>query len=98
MAPILGPVTGTGPRTFRLTARRAMGFYLSCLAYSGRPSLIWLYSDIATTNVMCEGPGLTPVDGVVFKPVRREIGTRATLRVAAPPGTTWQLRVDGSQP
>jgi hypothetical protein len=96
-SPIVGPVTGTGPRTFTVTVRRAMGVQLSCLAYSGRAPWIWINSALTPADVKCQAPGGTATGGALYRPPRDEIGTRVTLRVAAPPGTTWLLRVDGSR-
>jgi hypothetical protein len=94
MAAILGPVTGTGPRTITITARHRLRYTLSCL---GR-HVVWLRAtpNIAGFAIQCDDGGV--FGGGTSTTPGREVGARVSLRIAAPSGTTWELRVDGSPP
>lgn len=93
-SPVLGPVTGTGPRTFTITARHLLSYQVGCL---GR-RLVWLRTTptIMGFAVQCyDGGGVFA--GESSTTPRDEEGARITVHVDAPPGTTWLLRVDGSR-
>jgi hypothetical protein len=94
MAAILGPVTGTGPRTITITARHRLHFTLGCL---GRHMVSLLATPkIAGFAVQCDDGGV--FGGAIVNTPGREIGAKVSLRIVAPSGTTWELRVDGSRP
>lgn len=90
-APILGPITGAGPRTFTITGRHLMSYQIGCL---GR-HVVWLHAPHIGFAVQC-GDGGTYAGNSVRMP-SREIGAMISIRVVAPPGTAWRLRVDGSR-
>jgi hypothetical protein len=89
---VLGPVTGTGTRTLTITARHTLSYTLSCLGHH----IVWLRTtpSIAGFAVHCgDGGGF---GGESATTPGRDAGGRFSLRITAPSGTTWELRVDGS--
>lgn len=90
-APILGPISGTGTRTFTTTGHHLMSYQIGCLGHH----VIRLRAPYVGIAVQCaNGEGY--VRDSVATP-RREIGARISIRVVAPSGTAWRLRVDGSR-
>lgn len=86
---MLGPVTGTGSKTFTMTAPTALSYTLNCQG----SSLVWIRTtpDIVGFAVQCPATG-----GDALDTPKNDIGRRIRVRVAAPSGTTWQLRIDRS--
>lgn len=85
---VLGPVTGTGPRTITLTARHVMSYTLGCLGHH----MVWLRG-AASFAVQCEDGGVFA--GGTSRTPGHDTGAKVvSLHVAAPSGTTWELRVD----
>ena len=89
---VLGPVTGTGPATITLTARHVLSYTLGCLGHH----MVWLSTTpkIASFAVHCGDGGV--FGGESSRTPGRETGARVSLRIVAPSGTVWDLRVDGS--
>jgi hypothetical protein len=92
LATVLGPVTGTGPATITLTARYVLSYTLGCLGHH----VVWLRTTpkIASFAVQCGDGGVFAGESGTVP--GREATAEVSLRIAAPSGTIWELRVDGS--
>lgn len=90
---VLGPVTGTGPRTFTVTASRSMSITMACI---GKGTLIVL-GPLSAGAVLCSDASLGrgAFAGYYWEHLRVRPGERFKLRVAANPKTIWDIRVDG---
>jgi hypothetical protein len=89
---VIGPVTGTGPRTLTITARHTLSYTLGCRGH--RTVRLSTTPKTAGFAAQCD-------DGAVFageaaSTPSRDTRARLSLHITAPPGTTWELRVDGS--
>ncbi len=87
---ILGPVTGSGTRTFTISARPGIAAWLGCIG----KGLAWLRSPVGTFAAGCSDGGVFA--GGVTQPTSVRPGQKVTVRVVAPPTTRWQLRIDGT--
>jgi len=89
---VLGPVTGAGTRTLTITARHTLSYTLGCRGHD----IVWLRTtpNIAGFAVHCGDGGEFAGESAMTP--GRAAGTRLSLRITAPSGTTWELRVDGS--
>ena len=86
---ILGPVTGTGSRTFTILARTGMAAWLGCVG----KGLVWLRGSLAV-GAAC-GDGSVWAGGLT-EPTHLRPGQKVTVRVVAPATTRWELRIDGT--
>ena len=87
---ILGPVTGTGSRTFTISARTGIAELFSCIGKGP----VWARSPVMTIDAIC-GHGDT-VAGEQTQPTHLRPGQKITVRVVAPATTRWELRIDGT--
>ena len=87
---ILGPVTGTGPATLTITARRAVSITLGCRG----KGLVWVRSPVGAFAAACGNGGAFA--GELDPHTRMAAGQRITIRIIAPAHVTWELRVDGT--
>ena len=90
---VLGPVTGTGSRTLRVTASRSMSLTMGCI---GKGTLIVL-GPLSAGAVLCGDASLSrgAFGGYYWSHVSARPGERITLRVVADAKTIWDIRVDG---
>ncbi|HTR94747.1 MAG TPA: hypothetical protein VMI73_23705 [Trebonia sp.] len=99
MPTVLGPVTGSGSKSFTMTIRPGMAIELGCLGNA--KDWAWARSSIASFSIPCgsaanEPFGDTYVAARDMQRGRFSPGERMTLRVSAPAGDTWQLWVTGA--
>jgi len=89
---LLGPVTGTGSRNFVITAPRAVFATMNCAGQR----IAWLRTtpNIVGMGVECANGGAVGSDWLNVP--AKDVGRILHLRIAAPAGTRWLLRVDGS--
>jgi hypothetical protein len=87
---ILGPVTGTGSRTFTISGRRSLSYDLSCAG----AGLTWLRT-LPDTGAFAVNCGGGTFGGTYLAHAPHE-GQMITVRINAARGTRWALRVDGS--
>jgi hypothetical protein len=96
---VLGPLNGSGNRTFAVTVRPTMWIELGCL---GR-GMAWVRSPMGGFAVPCgrEGsPGNESFGGSHdsvqdLRVDKVRVGQRVSVRVASPAGATWQLWITG---
>jgi hypothetical protein len=88
---ILGPVTGTGPRTFTISARTGIAIWFGCIGKGP----VWVRSPVmAVTDPSC-GDGHS-MFGEQTQATHLRPGQKVTVRVVAPATTRWELRIDGT--
>jgi len=87
---ILGPVTGTGSKTFTIAARIGIADWLGCIG----KGLVWLRSPAGSFAAAC-GDGGTWAGGQT-QPTHLRAGQKITVRVIAALTTRWELRIDGT--
>jgi hypothetical protein len=98
---VLGPLQGSGNKTFTVVVRPTMSVELGCLGKA--KDLAWVQSPIAYTAVPCGSSDNQPFGGSYdsVQGLRREkvtVGQRVIVRVTAPAGDTWQLWITGGPP
>jgi hypothetical protein len=91
---VLGPLNGSGNKTFTITIRPSMAIELGCLG--NRNDLAWVRSPIMGFSVQCGSPGndLGFLSGLLigFRP-----GQRVTVRITAPARDTRQIWITGAK-
>jgi hypothetical protein len=89
---LLGPVAGTGPRNFVIAAPRAVSATMMCAGQR----IAWLRTtpNIVGMGVACANGGAGGNDWLNVP--SRDVGRIVHVHIAAPAGTRWLLRVDGS--
>jgi len=104
---VLGPLNGSGNKTFTITIRPAMAMELGCLGNA--KDLAWVRSPIMGFGVPCGSPGyelgflrgLRAGGGEFFAGGYNSwhfgfrAGQRVTVRITAPGRDTWQLWITG---
>lgn len=85
---ILGPARGVGTRTFSISPRPRLYYFLGC---SG-PHLVWVRTSEGAFAVSCKGGGV--VGGESFSLARSGRSKAVWVRVIAPRTVCWELRVD----
>lgn len=104
---VLGPLNGSGNKTFTTTIRPTMAIELGCLG-NGK-DLVWVRSPIMGFGVPCGSPGNEVgflrglhagggesfVSGYNSWHVGFRPGQRVTARITAPARDTWQLWITG---
>ncbi len=90
---VLGPVTGTGPRTLTVTASRSMSLTMGCI---GKGTLIVL-GPLSAGAVLCSGASLGrgTFGAYYWSHLRLQPVERLRLRIVANPKTIWDIRIDG---
>jgi len=88
---ILGPVTGTGSKSFTIPARTGLGAWVGCIG----KGLVWLKGAISG-GAAC-GDGSTWA-GSLTQPTHLRIGQKVAVRIIAAPGVRWEFRIDGTPP
>jgi hypothetical protein len=94
--PILGPATGTGHRTFTITARQRLYYWFGCL---GHAHVVWVLARPSFGGyiaVACSASG-GQFGGDSDTIPKDHVGKKIIIHVDAPAGTTWRLRIDGSR-
>jgi hypothetical protein len=86
---ILGPETGTGSKTFTITARAGVGAWISCIGKG-----VALLNGPVTVGAAC-GDGSTWAGGRT-QPTHWRAGQRIAVHVVAPSTTRWEFRIDGT--
>lgn len=100
-ATTLGPVTGTGPKTFIAAAGPDGASYLACLGKGRARLLISMDSGIGTGtlilafSVRCDDGGIWG-SGSWTQDTHLRTGQKVTVRVSAAPTTKWKLRIDAA--
>lgn len=91
-AVLVGPVSGTGPRSFVIAAPKALSVTLTCAGHR----IAWLRTvpDVVGMGVQCASGGATGSDWVNMP--AKDVGRIVHVRITAAAGTRWLLRVDGS--
>ena len=87
---ILGPITGTGSKTFTIVARTGIAAWLGCIG----KGLAWLRSPADTFDVACDDGGTWA--GGKPQPTHLRAGQTITVRIVAGSTTRWELRIDGT--
>jgi hypothetical protein len=87
---ILGPVTGTGSKTFTIMARTGISAWLGCIG----KGLVWLRSPAGSFAAACDDGGVW--GGGQTQPTHLRAGQKITVRVIAALTTRWELRIDGT--
>ena len=87
---ILGPVTGTGSKTFTIVARTGIAAWLGCIG----KGLVWLRSPAGSFAAACNDGGVWA--GGQTQPTHLRTGQKITVRVIAALTTRWELRIDGT--
>jgi hypothetical protein len=88
---ILGPVTGTGAKTFTIPARTGIDITLGCIG----KGLVWIRSPVASFAAACADGGVWA--GGRTQPTHLRAGQKIAVRVVAARSTRWELRIDGTQ-
>ena len=88
---ILGPVTGTGSKSFTIAARTGIDFTLGCIG----KGLVWLRSPAGSFAAACDDGGVWA--GGRTQPTHLPAGQKIVVRVVAAPSTRWELRIGGTQ-
>jgi hypothetical protein len=101
MNTLVGPVTGSGSKSFTVTIQPGMAIELGCLGNA--KDWAWARSAIASFSIPCGSSANEPFGStyVAAKDLHSgglSPGKQVTLRVTAPAGDTWQLWVTGAVP
>lgn len=90
---VLGPVTGTGPRTLTVTASLTMSVTMACIG----KGMLTVRGPLRAGAVLCSGTGRNRGAFVSYywPHVRAQPGERIKLRVVADAKTIWDIRVAG---
>jgi len=89
---VLGPVTGTGPKTLTVKASRSMSLTVGCIG-TGELEVIGLISGGELCGDAATSRGT--FGGWYWAHLRVRPGERIKLRVVARSKTFWDIRVDG---
>lgn len=87
---ILGPVSGSGSKTFIVTARPGIAVWLGCIG----KGTVWMKSPVAATAI-CGHSGNAFVGGLT-QPTHYRRGQKLTVRVVGPATVRWEFRIDGA--
>ncbi len=87
---ILGPVSGSGSKTFTITARPGIAEWLGCIG-KGMAVLTRPYAVVAR----CSNSGNGFVGGLT-QPTHYRRGQKLTVRITAPATARWEFRLDGA--
>jgi hypothetical protein len=93
LTPVLGPVTGTGPRTLTVKANRSMSITMGCI---GKGTLT-VVGPLSAGAALCGGGDAAGAFSSYYWSHVSWVrpGERIKLRVVAGAKTIWDIRVDG---
>jgi hypothetical protein len=87
---IVGPVTGTGSKTFTIPARTGIAVWLGCIG----KGLVRLTGPAVSFGAVCGDGGIWA--GGQTQPTHLRAGQKVAVRVVAASTTRWELRIDGT--
>jgi hypothetical protein len=87
---ILGPVSGSGSKTFTVAARPGIAEWIGCIGKGGEA---WITRPFAA-GVICDGGNAFA--GGLTQPTHYRRGQILTVRITAPPTVRWEFRIDGA--
>jgi hypothetical protein len=86
---ILGPMSGSGSKTFTISARPGIAVWIGCIG----KGMAWMKSPVAM-GAVC-GDGGVFVSGLT-QPTHYRHGQKLTVRITAPATARWEFRIDGA--
>lgn len=87
---ILGPITGTGSKTFTIVAGTGIAAWLGCIG----KGLVWFRSPAGSFAADCDDGGTWV--GSQIQPTHLRAGQKIAVRVVASSTSRWELRIDGT--
>lgn len=86
---ILGPLSGSGSKTFTVAARPGMAEWIGCIGKGEA----WITKPKAV-GAICDGGNAFA--GGLTQPTHYRRGQVLTVRITAPPTVRWEFRIDGA--
>ena len=84
-------MSGSGSRTFTVSARPGMAVWLGCIG----TGTVWLKSPLAAVALCYSDSGNAFVGGLT-QPTRYRRGQKLAVRIVGPANTRWEFRIDGA--
>jgi hypothetical protein len=88
---ILGPVSGSGSRTFTISARPGIGVWIGCIGKGA----VWMTRPVAVGGNCGTNSG-NSYSGGVTDPTHFRRGQVIVVRIVGPASARWEFRVDGA--
>jgi len=86
---ILGPVSGSGSRTFTIAAQPGIAVWIGCIG----KGTVWMTRPVAVGAICDSGNAFA---GGLTQPTRYRRGQRLTVRIVGPATVRWEFRIDGA--
>jgi hypothetical protein len=88
---ILGPVSGSGSKTFTISARPGIAVWLGCIG----KGTVWMTRPVAVGANSGSNTG-SDFSGGLTQPTHYRRGQKLVVRIAGPATARWEFRIDGA--
>jgi hypothetical protein len=88
---ILGPVSGSGSRTFTISARPGIAVWLGCIGNG----TVWITRPVAVGGRCANSAGNSFAGGLT-QPTHYRRGQKVTVRITARGTVRWEFRMDAA--